>query len=237
MTKIKKMNAFTILITGATDNEYAADRIAAVGQEILHYHMQYVPLFKDFNELKTMLRAMQLSSAVKGKRITMVIDLSEWIGHEKDEYLTIAMKFFHDMQHRADYIFTVGNHSRADSAKLFSAARKYMRGTFTEDCTLTDTAALVCYIERRCATQEAAKLIAAMLRAPRMDPLLNIMMINDMCDEMLDLSSVGVIRPQDVSAYLKSEYSLPYVTDAKTALEFAHIADKELIQENEGISP
>ena len=227
-------NNFILLITEVPDNDRAAETTAPAGQEIMYYKLRYSLPYSDFGGLRTMQVKLRRTAYGKGKRVTAVIDLSEWLGHENDEYLDITMKFLHDKRSRMDYIFTVGDASAEKTEKLMRSARKYMRGIVVRDDTFNNTEKLAAYIGSRFAEPAAAQLLAEMLRKPRMRELLGYTTVDAMCEEILSRSPIGVIRSTDVSAYLRYEYSMPYIADKTTALEYAERSDMLLPSKETG---
>ena len=225
MPKTTIRNNFILLITEVPDNDRAAELSAPAGQEIIYYKLRYALPYSDFGGLRSMQLKLRRSAYGKGKRVTAVIDMSEWLGHEDDEYLDITMKFLHDKRSRMDYIFTVGDASEEKVGKLMRTARKYIRGIVVRNDTFTDTGKLAAYIGSRFAEPAAAQLLAEMLRAPKMHTLLGYSPVDAICEEILSRSPIGIIRATDVSGYLRYEYSMPYIADKTTALEYAKKAD------------
>ena len=225
---------FILLITEVPDNDRAAKMAAPAGQEIVFFKMNYTLPYSEFREIRSLQVKLQRSCYGRGKRVTTVIDLSEWIGRESDEYFDIVMKFLHDKRGGMDYIFTVGDASEEKAAGLMRTARKYMRGAVVRNDTFTSAEKLAEYIGSRYAEPDAAQLLAEMLRKPKMRDLLSYSAVDLMCEEMLSQSPVGVIRAFDAANYLRSDCSMPYITDRFTALEYAQKADTLLTGKEPG---
>ena len=98
-----KRNNFTLLLTGAADNDTAALhylRNHAVYREAkcVLYQLQYVPPYEKFEgicKLGEKTKYHPFADPIQ-KEATAVIDLSEWIGHEQEAYLETFCKFLHD---------------------------------------------------------------------------------------------------------------------------------------------
>lgn len=224
--KTTMKNNFLLLITGINETDRSAKDISPQGQDIVFCKAEHARPFDRFCAIRELQLRLRDSAYAKGKRVTAVIDLSDWIDHENEEYLDIFMKFLCDKRRRIDYIFTVGDASAERAKKLMKAARPYMRGAVFTDDTFMDTEKLTGYISSKPADEKAAALLAKMLKEPKMRSLLSYRSVDDMCLEILESSPVGVIRASDVSEYLRSEFSMPYITDKTVSLEFAEQADK-----------
>lgn len=129
-------NNFTILTTGAADNDTAALRYIQ-SQEVYReakcvlYQLQYVPpyeTFKGIMDFQDIIKYHPFSDPIQ-KEAAAVIDLSEWIGHEQEEYLEIFCKFLHDYDlefYEYAYIFTVGTADRKTAEKLYTLLDRYL---------------------------------------------------------------------------------------------------------------
>lgn len=219
-------NNFLLLITGINETDRSAKDINPQGQDIVFCKAEHARPCDSFNAIRELQLRLRDSDYAKGKRVTAVIDLSEWIGHENEEYLDILMKFLCDKRKRIDYIFTVGNASADRAEKLMKAARPYMRGAVFTDDTFMSIEKLAGYISLKPTEEKAAALLAKMLKEPKMNSLLSYRSVDDMCLEMLESSPVGIIRAVDVSEYLRSQFSMPFITDKTVSLEYSELADK-----------
>lgn len=87
------------------------------------FELRYAPPFdKDFRELK---RLQGVAADAAGRRDEfrgyIIIDLSDYLTHEKERYLDISLRFFSDMSQDWKYIFLVDN-TNPKAAKEMVAA-------------------------------------------------------------------------------------------------------------------
>lgn len=73
------------------------------------YEMRYVPPFeREFNELRNIqIASSSAASLFHEYNGYMIIDLTQYAGHETDYYLDISLKFFRDMASDWAYIFVI----------------------------------------------------------------------------------------------------------------------------------
>ncbi len=149
---------FVMLITGIADNDRLVKRVTGEERPI-YYKSRYVPPCETFNELRLMLLLVKSMADINGEN-TIAIDLSEWIGHEQDEYLTVMLKYLHDQRDHWRYIFTVADHSRSEAAKLYIRLKTYMTGSIVEDKTFMSMPGLEEYLvsEKKLGREVAAEL-------------------------------------------------------------------------------
>lgn len=137
---MKKTRSFTLLVTGVSDNESAVRRLVG-DEDFISYKLQYVPPYGDFDGI----RDFQIESRFKPFEDSSkafkyaAIDVSEWVGHEDDEYVECFFKFLHDYDGFFDfkYIFTIGK-SKAWKSMYLLAGRYLDEGEVICDRTFLD---------------------------------------------------------------------------------------------------
>ena len=199
---------FTLLITGSVDNDAAAERAANAGKAVIRHKLCYVPVYQDFSELKKIQVKLRNSVAAFGKKIAAVIDVSEWIGHENEEYFTITLKYLHDMRMRMRYVFTVSDATEKDVLPIFIKIRCFLNGTMEIDRTLTETKELSSYLVNQCICKETASLLAEMLMREETKNIKTIPIIDNMCHEMRSESTNGKVELADMKRFLDDNQSL-----------------------------
>ena len=224
---------FILLITGSRDNDEAAELAAAPDRPVIHHKLSYVPVYEKFEELKKFQLKVRNSAGAFGKRICAAIDISEWIGHENEEYFVISMKYFHDRRSRMDFIFTVGECNEESTRPLFFALRCYMKGETVTDDTFLCADRLSEYIMSRGSDSDSAQLLGRMLMLDEMSVMRTYPAVNSMCAEMLSMSGSGVIGLRETSLYLISESSLPSLACRQTAEVFSSEAYALLTEKSE----
>jgi hypothetical protein len=182
-----KNNDFILLVTGVSNNDEAVKYLLGGNAQVVSFKMRYTPPYEKFKELKSF----QLKTKYrpfKPRCEYAAVDISEWVGHEEEEYFETAMKFFHD-HNDVKYVFTVGNSSKEAIQALYIKASLYMRGRITEDKTLTQSNELGKHIlaNYRIDEQSASLLADLFVKSSRLHgyAMLNMMMreLQEQCND------------------------------------------------------
>lgn len=145
--------SFSILATGINSNDGAVRRYIGE-QPCVFYKLSYTPPYKEFLGI----RQFQLEGRYRPFEDRTqefkyaAIDLSEWEGHETEEYLELFMKFVHDYTDYFDfkYIFVTGCTEQKHIKSIFQLANRYLEdGEVLLDRTFVDEKALASYISKR----------------------------------------------------------------------------------------
>lgn len=108
------------LLTNAADSDIAALGLAN-GRELLHFKAEYVPPYEQMKLVKRF-QLTERRLFPLGESACAVVDMTEWVGHEREEYLDVFVKFLHD-NHRHRYVFTAAGHDKAECKWLFLKLR------------------------------------------------------------------------------------------------------------------
>jgi len=122
---------FTLLITHLHDNDRAALRLTG-GKNSVFFKLGYVPPYEEFRELKQ-LQLRTKNADLFGGDAYIIMDLSEWVRHETEEYFSVTMKYLHDQSYKWRYIFTVGNNSLNAVKPMLNVIKCYLHGEVHED--------------------------------------------------------------------------------------------------------
>ncbi len=137
ITEIKKGRSIMLDINGdgklildeLCDKAKAAGAIYFKGiEKSAYYKSEYTPPFKKFEELKKLILCV---NAVKGLRKefcgVVMLDISEWLGHENDDYFSILLKFLYDKKDFWKCIFVVNSADEWEKKKIFGTIIKILR--------------------------------------------------------------------------------------------------------------
>lgn len=148
---MSKRNTYTFYVTGKKENDAVVLQAIDDTSYVL-FDLPYTPPYEEFLSIK----AFQYESRYRPfkddnhQRKIAIINLFEWLGHEKEEYLEIFAKFLHDYQSffEYEYIFTVGDAKKAEIKSLYMLMAQYLeKGKIVEDNTLTDVNVLSAYLK------------------------------------------------------------------------------------------
>lgn len=148
---------FTFFLTGVEDNDaamlkYLQDKKGYKDAKCVLYKLEYIEPYKDCNSIRDFERITRYRPFVDPIRKTAVaaIDLSEWIGHEREEYLEIFFKFLHDYDwsfYKYEYVFTAAGADKSKVRGLYKLASEYLYGgEIEEDRTMVDEKEMSLYL-------------------------------------------------------------------------------------------
>ncbi len=219
---------FTLLITGSENNDLAAERITSGSVHLVYHKLAYAAPFMKYEELRKIQLKIRQSPYSVGKKICVAVDISDWIGHEEEEYFVASVKFFHDHCDRMGFVFTVGESDITKIQKMYLKLRMYMRGVVKADETFLKVDALTSYIMSCSAESDAAALLAKVLMSGPMKPLRTYPAVKNICSDIADISGHSRITLKDVIHHLNSENSLIYLINKDVSLRYAKEAEKTI---------
>ena len=224
---IEEKKDFILLITGSTDNDYAAERAADPTIEVVHHKLFYVPMYGDFSELMYLQEKLRGSEYGLGRRVCCAIDISEWIGHEDEEYFIVSLKYLHDHRDGIDYIFTVSEYGEADVKKLYFKLSCYMSGMIFMDKTFMSAASLSGLIESYGIARSAAQLMSELIMLEEMSELRSYPVVRMMCSEICSYSeNEEPAGMKELSLYLDKTGSLPSILDSDITEKYSEEAKR-----------
>ncbi len=137
----------------------------ADGGRILEFTLPYAPPYEDFRGIRDLQLAVRRMGAFPPE--ALALDLTEWAGHEEEEWFEIAAMYLHDHRHLWNYLFLVRERDAGDCAALFFTLRAFLVGELREDRTFADPAELAAYLMKHRPTEPgAADRLAALLMRP-----------------------------------------------------------------------
>lgn len=127
--------------------------------------LAYVPPYEQFNEIKLMQLTIREKCGLSSDEGSLVcVDISEWAGHEAEEYFNFFLKFAYDHRERWKYILTVDNCVPELSRRLFLAIRMYLNGSLSLIDRWSGLSALASSLQQNInIDQKAAALLAELL--------------------------------------------------------------------------
>ena len=162
---MNKYNNFLLVITCTKNNDNIVKSVFD-GRDVLFCKLNYIP---PCDEL-TLIKKIQLCSKERNlfsmDKPVISLDISEWIGHENEEYLHIILKYLHDKSSKWDYAFTVSDYEEKEAWEIYLILRQYMIGNIYETKVFTELQAMQKYIVQEFAFKpDAAYLLAKVLLA------------------------------------------------------------------------
>lgn len=222
---------FVLLITGTSDNDNAVRVIIPPEQELISCKLEYVPPYEEFKGIRKLQEKLFASQYVKGRTVSCSVDISEWIGHEDEEYFILVLKYLHDHRSRINCVFTVGKHTENEARYIYFRLRCYLRGSVTSDLTFRSVSALSTYIRGKGFSHGSAQLLAELIMDDRMSELRSYPVTDLICDEAREFSGCGTnetVSAENTISYLRSIDSLPFVLDSGVTERIVGRYEKEL---------
>lgn len=172
---------FTLLALSGRDADREALDVLTGGGKTLEFAMAYAPPYEEFRGIRELQLAVRRMGAFPPE--TLVIDLTEWVGHESEEAFEIAAMFLHDHRQLWNLVFLARETTAPDCAMTFLTLRAFLDGRMSEDRTFADRETLAAYLAKQKPFESAAadrlagillKPAARMLRSyPRVSALLD----------------------------------------------------------------
>lgn len=129
------------------------------------FRLEYTPPYQEFSSLRRFQRVLRYRPFMDSasRKMIMLVDLSEWIGHEEEEYLEVFLRFLHDYRSffQPRYVFSAGVVQKEEVYKLYRLISGYLPGgEMMEDHILSDSQQLCKYL---CEKYPLSKPVAARL--------------------------------------------------------------------------
>lgn len=138
---IKAKNTSTLIISSLEEKEKrmkefiqaslktALKKITAA-EPVVYYRLHYTPCNKEFMELKQIIDMLNHAKGLQENYDgIMILDLTEYLGHEQEEYFTVLMKWLYDMANavnlKVQFCLTTNN-NRDSEAKIYGKILEYI---------------------------------------------------------------------------------------------------------------
>jgi hypothetical protein len=147
--------AFVFLVTGKKDNEGIAfhylEKEGYDGARVV-FKLDYTAPYHNFTSIRDFQNVIKYRpfEGVNRKMAVAIIDLSDWLGHEQEDYLEIFFKYLHDFKnsfYSYEFIFTAGDADEKKMKDLYMLADEYLyEGETVFERTLVEEQALADYL-------------------------------------------------------------------------------------------
>lgn len=179
--------------------------LSNLNENHMFFTLPYVPPYEKLNLGK--LQIAEREQNIFGEPITIIINLSEWIGHEKEDYFIISTKFFFDMRHKWKYIFTINSKDACAIKDMFILFRSYkMFGTLELDKNWETAESLEEHIAKDFNwSSGSASLLAKILFSPDFDNNKTDLFIETVSEEIRRTQGCSKITTDEFESYLNFE--------------------------------
>ena len=135
------------------------------GGRMLETTLPYTPPYENFRGIRELQLAVRRMGAFPPE--TLAIDVTEWLGHEEEEFFEITAMYLPDHRSLWNFVFLAREHSLSECVSAFFLLRTFLAGEIREDTSFASQEALAACLRARAAiTPDAANKLAGMLIAP-----------------------------------------------------------------------
>ncbi len=198
----KNLYDFTLIQTYYWGND---SYLSNIKENHMFYTLPYVPPYEKLDLGK--LQIAEREENIFSEPITIIINLSEWLGHEKEDYFIISTKFLFDMRSKWKYIFTVNSKDVVAIKNIFIALRSYkLFGTLELDENWKTHETLKEHIIKDFNwSSDSASLFAKFLLSSDFDNYKTDMFIDTVSDEIRAMQNCKEISTDKLETYLHSK--------------------------------
>lgn len=98
------------------------------GKKLCVYHkLSYVPAYENFQELRRLILQIHESTGMNAYfKGIIAVDISEWVGHEQEEYFTVFLKYIYDHQSFLRFLLIVNHCSKPQLRFFLQSCMRYV---------------------------------------------------------------------------------------------------------------
>ncbi len=198
---MKKGVDFEMLVTASGDDRFIFDHVGGWGAKPLIYKVCYVPPYENPGMIRDIQLAARRHDVFCRSRICMVLDITEYVGHENDEYFVALVRFLYDHRDRWFFEFVVRHSLDRDVRKMYSLIRSYMKGTVVVDGRWENHEELASRIRAYSFDTDSSKAMAKLMFTEDFSNCRSEDFISDIADDVLRISGGSTITLQDLLNY------------------------------------
>ena len=174
---------FTLLALSGRDAARETIDAFADGGRVLEFTLPYAPPYEDFGGIRELQLAVRRMGPFPPE--ALALDLTEWVGHEEEEWFEITAMYLHDHRDLWNFLFLVREREAGDCAALFFTLRAFLVGELREDRTFADPTELSAYFTGHCPIDtDAADRLALILMRPNARMLRSYPRLNALTEEL-----------------------------------------------------
>ena len=213
---------------------------AFAGKEAcVYFKMPYIPPCDSFKELRRLILRIHESTGLRANfKGVVAIEVSEWIGHERDEYFSVLLKYLYD--HRSFWrIAVVLNNCTPNQINRFiSCCTRYITPRLFDVNLFSDQDTLCCMIRHEFSmqgkhiTQDAAELMAEAMACSELKDARSLTLIERSVEETISFAeNIKSVTADIIRDYLMDPYSTLTMMAGKPLFdERSMIIEKEALQ-------
>lgn len=208
----------------AKDAQAACPEAFAGKSPCIYFKMPYIPPYETFQELRQLILRIRESTGLRAHfQGVVAIEVTEWLGHEREEYFTVLLKYLYDHRDLWQAAFVLYSGTMAQTQRFLSACAGYITPRlfnaelFSHPDRLREMISRECRRQRKIITQEAAEVLAEAIADTQFRYTRSLTLIERSVEELGDGSRNGEIITGDaVREYLANPYSMLAMIAGKT---------------------
>ncbi len=201
----------------AEEEKNRAPHTFAGKESCVYFKLPYIPPCEPFKELRRLILRIREKTGLRANfRGVVAIEVSEWIGHEREEYFTVLLKYLYD--HRTFWrIATVLNRCTSNQINRFLSdcsryitPRLFTINVFGDHDTLCGLIYYEFTQQNRQITKEAARLLATTLARKELKDARSLTLIERTVEEVIYMCEYNQAATiETIREYLLDPYSTP----------------------------
>lgn len=213
---------------------------AFAGKEAcVYFKLPYVPPCEPFKELRRLILRIRENTGLRANfKGVVAIEVTEWVGHEKEDYFTVVLKYLYDHRKFWNIAAVLNGCSENQTARFLAECSRYITPQLFPIRVFSDMETLnhlICRIFDRYGrpiSPKGAELAAAALMRPELKNARSLTLILRVAEEILALPEDGKpVTAALVREYLMDACSTPVMIAGGTLLaERGKLDEKESLQ-------
>lgn len=180
----------------------------------VYFKLPYIPQCEPFKELRKLILRVKESTGLRAYfKGVVAIEVTEWIGHEQEEYFTVILKYLYD--HRDNWVsaLVLNNPTENQLHRFTVACAKYISPRLYDACLFTDKAILVERIRKLVSTldgvidQHAAEELAAILMRENLKHCRSLSLVERVVEDAIMISEEKAITAASIAEIMGNPYS------------------------------
>lgn len=203
------------LIRSMAEAEAVINPAAFAGKSpCVYFKLPYIPQCEPFKELrKLILRVKECTGLRAYFKGVVAIEVTEWIGHEQEEYFTVILKYLYD--HRDNWVnaLILNNPTEAQLHRFTTACARYISPRLYDVCLFADQTDLVERIRDIVSSHEgiidhhAAEELATILMGDNLKHCRSLSLIERVVEDTTLVSEDKTITSASIAEVMKNPYS------------------------------
>lgn len=219
-------NDFTLFISETSDDTMAMEFVGK-DKSLLKYKIPYAMPYENYDGIRKLQLKYQQEGYFCKEDVWALLDISEWIGHDEEDFFDITLKYLYD--HRSDmkFLFVVHGYTKKECLPLYLKLRCYMNGNIKEDKTFFNTTNLSLYINQTFSVGKNESIfLAELISEKEMVFFRNYSAIESLINEIKSFSDNKKISMNTITAYLNNNDSLIAMLSEPISKKYAQLASE-----------